>query len=506
MTRAFKTVLSGELAPKHWLPDVLRAVTPGSGLWNMEASRIQKVYWGKMDISKLSDSEQMLFHYMNDGGLVPGMSAQDRLGAIRKFKDAVQQHKATAIFRLPSAAIQAIGHPMFHIWIPNMKIAAYAKDIATAMHLDPTLLTDAAKRELTFRRIAKSVDNRFGEMSYDTLYWNRWVKDLAVLNTLSLGWQMGFIREYGGGVLEIGKAIASDAPIKEIARTGHLDRAMFSSFYTAGAMALTGMLSYALSGIYPQGLDWFYARSGNKTPDGKDELLNTPFYTREYASIYKHIQNEGIAKGLGHLITNKASGVIGLTAGTVFGINNLDQEVRDPNGPWYKKLEQSLAFAFGEIKPISVEAMGKEEGVARKGLALAGFTTAPKYATETRTEGKIKATFQAYYGAKRTPYERVEFSADARELRELHQKKKMVEYQAKLREIKKEYDLKPDEVHKLTTTTKKGQDPYVRMFTRLVWQRQKIILDQMTPEERKVYLPHSNKDHLRRHYKPPVQE
>jgi hypothetical protein len=43
------------------------------------------------------------------------------------------------------------------------------------------------------------------------------------------------------------------------------------------------------------------------------------------------------------------------------------------------------------------------------------------------------------------------------------------------------------------------------MFARLTWQQQKRILDDMTKEERKKFLPHSNQEHLRRRYKPPEE-
>jgi len=213
-----------------------------------------------------------------------------------------------------------------------------------------------------------------------------------------------------------------------------------------------------------------------------------------------------MVSGLSRFVLNKTSPALGLLNDWWRGSNYFGEEIRDPNAPIATQLAQTLAFTFKSLEPISTTAMRKGAGdvtVKRAVMSVAGFTPAPKYITETKTEGAIKSTFQKYYGTPRTAYEKVEYSVDARELKELHQLHKNSEYQAKLREMVKEYDLTLEEKHKLTTTTKKGVDPFIRMFSRLTWQQQKRILDGMTKEERKNYLPHSNEAHLRRHYRAP---
>src|SRR5207237_1617405 len=137
---------------------------------------------------------------MIEGGLVPEMSTQYRTRAIENFRDALERGSAKMAWHAPFAAMQWVQGLMFQKWIPSLKIASYLKDVDSAMRLDPTLAADPLRRQMAFRKLAKSVDNRYGEMAYNTLFWTRWVKDLAVANTLSLGWQLGFLREYGGGV------------------------------------------------------------------------------------------------------------------------------------------------------------------------------------------------------------------------------------------------------------------------------------------------------------------
>ncbi len=514
LTRATKQLLLGNVDPKNWAADLIRGVVPLSGTKLIDyvrergPSRILQAYWGKLPADQLNGSEKMLLQYMNEGGLVPGMSAQDRLSTKRKFMDALEQGKyLKAGFRLPGAIIQSLQDPMFHVWIPDMKIAAFARDAATAMQLNPNLHTDPMARQMMMRKIAKSIDNRFGEMSYDTLFWNRTIKDLTVLNTLSLGWQLGFIREYGGGAVQIVKAPFAKGSLREKLAKGDLDKALFASYYVGLATLYTGVLSYALSGNPPSGLDYFYPQSGEEDKEGKPRRLNTPFFTREFVSIQKHMENEGPISGLGHLAANKASGVIGLLRQTFMGVNSLGQEVRDPNAPAYRQLEQTLSALIGDIQPISVEAMKDPTTVAKERvLSIGGFSAAPKYVTETPLEGEVRSTFLKYYGQPTTSYDRALYSEDARRLKKVAGKDED-KAQALMDAMEVKYDLTPSEVHRLYRAASSEENMYVKMFGRMDWRQQKAILDKywksMTEDEQDEFLKHSNKEHLRNNYEPP---
>jgi hypothetical protein len=56
------------------------------------------------------------------------------------------------------------------------------------------------------RRAAKawdSVDNRMGQLVYDNLFWSKTFKDLAMASVRSVGWNLGTIRELGGGLVDL---------------------------------------------------------------------------------------------------------------------------------------------------------------------------------------------------------------------------------------------------------------------------------------------------------------
>lgn len=53
------------------------------------------------------------------------------------------------------------------------------------------------------RQAWDSIDNRFGQLVYDNLFWNKSAKDIGMVMTRSLGWNLGTVREIGGGLKDL---------------------------------------------------------------------------------------------------------------------------------------------------------------------------------------------------------------------------------------------------------------------------------------------------------------
>lgn len=522
MVRASKGLLSGTVTPARFVKEMIEAgvykdllgETGGQlgTIFGMEPKggyRLLKAYQGKLKDTQITSGDRQALTAMAEGGFIPEMSSQFKTTAITSFREAIARRSASALWHAPFAAISALQRPMFEIWIPSLKIASYLKDVKTALETNPKLVQDTTARQLAFRKLAKSVDNRYGEMAYKTLFWNRWIKDLAVANTLSLGWQMGFIREYGGGGMDLARLPRTKGSFVEKVSKGDLDRPLFVTYYTAQALAYGGLLTWALSGEEPQSLeDYVYPRTGETMPNGRPERVNTMFYPREFASIYHHVEKEGLVGGLGHLASSKASGVVGLTSEWARGVNDFGEEIRDPDAPAYKQLQQTLAATLEELQPISIQAIREstsENKVRSVVLNVSGFSPAPKYVTETKTEGLITGTFRKYFTQTQTPFEKAQFSDDRRKLRKAFEAGDSDTYSTVLEKMQEKFELTGMEVRRLERSLAKGEDPLVAMFGRLTWRQQKKILDQMTEEEREVYLPASNKEHLRYSYEPPEE-
>jgi hypothetical protein len=508
MVRASKELLAGTKSPTAWFKDMLTSTVYLDSIDQTRSGyRIMKLWRGELPEGELTDADRQSLQWMVEGGFVPEMPIQYRTGALAKFRDAVQRHSATAIWHAPFAVLDAMQKPVFQVWIPSLKAASYLNDARTAIAADPTLLDDPLRRQVAFRKLAKSVDNRYGEMAYSTLFWNRWMKDVAVANTLSLGWQLGFLREYGGAATDLGEALTKGGSLADKARAGLLDRPLFTLFYTTQALAYGGLLTYAMTGKHPQQLlDYVYPRVGTNK-DGSAKRVSTMFYPREFWAIADHVKNQGVLSGLGSLVRSKSSGVIGMATEGVTGLNSFGEEIRDPNAPVYKQLEQTLANSLKEFEPISLEAIQRQgQGLVSKpgALSVAGFTPAPRYVTETPAQSFIQRIYAKYYQSKETPYDRVQKSSEVRELRKAYTDADQEKFDSILNKIRAKFKLSPNEENRMIQSL---NDPpgsaYIKMFKRLSWQQQKQALDKMSPEERETFLPISNVDHLRYSYIPP---
>jgi hypothetical protein len=513
LVRASKELLTGTSSPAKFILDAANAVRQ-KGIYDdpKMGSKILRAYQGLVKDGELTGADKQALQYMAEGGLTPEMAEHYKTSSRQKFMDAWQQGQKRALWHLPWAAIESVQGVMFEKWIPSLKIASYLKDVQTALKVNPKLLDDPMQRQMAFRKLAKSVDNRYGEMAYNTLFWNRWVKDLAVANTLSLGWQMGFLREYGGGMLDLKHVITDSGTVSQKAAKGMLDRPLFGTYYITQALGYGGLLTYALTGTPPQGLmDYIYPRDGGKTKDGKPSRVGTMFYTKEFASIYKHVQSEGLVSGLAQAAMNKGSGMIGMYTEWATGVNSFNQEIRKPDSPAFQQLEQTLSATLLDLEPISLEAISKiqsEHPRRDAALAFAGFSPAPRYITETPTEATIRGTYDKYYAPKQTPFERAQYSGESRKLRDLYAAGKDSDAEDLLDHMQEKYQLSEQDRRKLTKDSIKETDTNssVKMFQHFDWHIQKQLLDKMPADERERFLAVSNKKHLRTNYEPPEGE
>lgn len=139
------------------------------------------------------------------------------------------------------------------------------------------------------------------------------------------------------------------------------------------------------------------------------------------------------------------------------------------------------------------------------GLAIAGFTPAPAYMAKSDTAAAISNYWQEYRAPKATPFEVADYSKESRKLKQARAAGDMDTFSNTLQEMREKYKLTPTEVQRLRTNARSKLTPEMRMFTSFPWQEQQRLLDAMTEDERREYLPHSNTQHLRHKYRPPEE-
>jgi hypothetical protein len=115
----------------------------------------------------------------------------------------IQYGKAMGL--APFAAWEQTMRPILEFVVPRQKLGVFA-DMASRelLKLGPNAQADQSREAL--RKVWDSVDNRMGQMTYDNLFYNRAVKDLALLSFRAYGWQLGKYREGLGALADTARA------------------------------------------------------------------------------------------------------------------------------------------------------------------------------------------------------------------------------------------------------------------------------------------------------------
>jgi hypothetical protein len=98
---------------------------------------------------------------------------------------------------------ESMAYPIFDKYVPRMKNGAFYETMSTWLQHNPA--ATMKEQEHAARIILDSIDNRFGEMIHDNIFWDKTLKQSASLMMRSYSWNKGTIGEIGGGVMDIAK-------------------------------------------------------------------------------------------------------------------------------------------------------------------------------------------------------------------------------------------------------------------------------------------------------------
>jgi len=444
---------------------------------------------------------QELRRTLND--LIPTMKQEgDAKGWTWGRRFGLGSEYAKTVFLNIGHIVEKLQGPLFNDWIPSLKTAAYLNEAKLLLTSRPELLEPTpranAQLRMELRKISKSIDNRYGEMQYDKLFWNSLIKRGMFAAFLSVGWNAGFIREFGGGLLaDLPQAAINAVRGKEAELTA---RAVYASTYIFFASVLGGLMTYLFTGQPPkEPKDYVYPRM----PDGS--RLNTPMFTRVFGETYYHMQQEGLIEGTESLVENKLAPS---TQTFVEVLNNQDyfgNQIYDPNAPlWDQVAEASGHFGFGTLAPISVESLMETQPTtdpARVALSFGGFNPAPRYIEETTTQSRILRAFREQHPGRTIPYAEIDRVNELRTVKQAYKqwvKTGQPADEAAFNQAWNNYAtkyrsrLKP---HTLAGLKRAWNKPdFAAEFDELDRATQAAILKGMTPDERKEYLRYAHKD------------
>ena len=296
---------------------------------------------------------------------------------VRMFvRDASLSSIAKGLGSIPLNVLTKSSSAIMEHWVPALKLGTMGEMAKMRMRQDPNMNSIEFQKKL--QSDWASVDNRFGQLIYDNLFWKKTAKQLAMVGVRSVGWNFGTIRELGGGVGDLTKS--GFEVLKSLA--GKKGNPEFTSRlgYTIMLPAMVGLwgaiANKIMTGKDPESiLDLFYPKTGATTADGEAERFTLPTYMKDVMSYSKDPKRTVINKAspLFHTISEM------LDNRTFYG----DQIVNEDDS-WKDKAEDYTKFILQQGLPFSVTGLKKELDRGRKLgsketiLPFIGITPAPK--------------------------------------------------------------------------------------------------------------------------------
>ena len=273
--------------------------------------KVEKVYLGLTqatpDFNKIVD----LLEKAGGRAVGAGHAADYKYSAMGSYwtawkrgalKQQMQQSAATAKTGPVAAAIeggkqvgrimQTVAQPLFEKYIPRIKNGAFYDTMDSWLKQHPG--ATQAEQVKAARQIWDSIDNRFGEMVQDNIFWNKTMKQAAQLGMRSYSWNLGTVREIGGGVKDI------------VNKVGHGDAWTPRASYTVALPIVVGTMNaayqYLMTGKSPESVDDLVAgRTGGTAPGfgGRGEVperVSLPGYQKDVFGWYHDWRQEAANK------------------------------------------------------------------------------------------------------------------------------------------------------------------------------------------------------------------
>jgi hypothetical protein len=307
-----------------------------------------------------------------------------RQGALKmQMATAVADIKAHPILGTARQAASVLGRtmstvaaPLFESYIPRLKNGAFYDTMSSWLHANPA--ASYADQVKAAREIWDSIDNRFGELVDDNIFWNQALKQAAKLGMRSYSWNLGTAREIGGGVADI-------------ARGQWSPRAAYIVALPFWVGTMNAAYQYLKAGKRPESVqDLVGGQTGGEqttsipstqpyhrsTKSTVPERVQIPGYQKDVLGWYENWEQE---------MLNKRSKM--LTMGMELASNQdwRGDPIFNPEDSAPEWLKQFFKYAADSMTPISLQGpmKGRKEGSAMTiPEQMGGLRPAPAYVSD----------------------------------------------------------------------------------------------------------------------------
>jgi len=206
--KGFKTITGAPIAPVRQaftgkkLQRIYLGRNPGTPEWSKITDLLEKA--GGRAVGR-SHAPDYRFTAMGSywQSFMRGSLKQEMAEGARGIRDRKLVGSAKFVANQMGRIMQTVAAPIFDHYIPMLKNGAFYDNMKSFLDLHPTASQEEQIRAA--QQIWDSIDNRFGEMVQDNIFWNKMLKQSAQLAMRSYSWNLGTVREIGGGVKDIVK-------------------------------------------------------------------------------------------------------------------------------------------------------------------------------------------------------------------------------------------------------------------------------------------------------------
>ena len=331
---------------------------------------------------------------------------------VSKFWQALQEgKKGQAAARSVPALMEYSSRWLMKHYVPMVKLGAFADMARFAEEHLPADATEEMRRDAAMKA-SDSVDNRFGQIVYGNVFWHKYLKDTASVFMRSPGWNLGTVREVGGGAVDLMKMPLASIKAGKVVLT---DRGAYTLSLLAGSALLGGMTTYLMTGEPPKELkDWYYPRTGRKNPDGSDERIQFPTYMKDVINYGRHPLKT---------VAGKEHPLIGSIVDMLQNKDFFGDEIRNPEDPVATQLKQELEYIGKQFEPISIKNMQQQsrsgQSAATIAAGAAGIAPAPRWVVRSAAQNKMQELLSRGETGK-TPEQQAQISMEMDLLRGVH--------------------------------------------------------------------------------------
>lgn len=381
---------------------------------------------------------------------------------------------AKAAGNLLSSGVEATSWPLMNYLIPRVKLGAFYKmsqQIHEEMVGQPPEDINSA-----LQKAWDSVDNRFGQVNYDNMFMNKTVKDIMSLSVRSPGWNIGTLREVGGGAVDLAKSASDLVQGKGLKIS---NRTAYTAAMVAGTMYVNSIYNYLHTGQMPQGMDYFFPKDGTKSAAGEENRVYPKTYVYDFINLYH-----------APLTTawHKAAPDISTVSDLIRNEDYYHHEIRDPGNSPVQNAASTLGYMAHQFVPFSFGNLQEAQlrGQSSKAESFMGILPAPRWAGRTAAENLAYGYFEKTQGS------------DANDAASLEKKKDFIDLRNKVKsgtitddQVQEALDkgkLNPKMIKYLYESK---SDPQIINWTKNLRSSSHVmnVWNAATPEEKKILLP-----------------